>query len=164
MDGMRESLRLWLEGTAVSQFMNWSWWAWPVAECIHFVGLALLIGTVGLFDLRLLGMAKGLPPALLHRLVPFGIAGFGLSVATGVLFFTGIPGMYMGNPAFWWKVAFLLTAGVNVLVFHRVVGKRVEALGPQDAAPPLARVLAALSLGLWIAVLVAGRMIAFYKP
>jgi hypothetical protein len=159
-----ETLRLWLEGTAVSHFMNWSWWAWPTAESLHFIGLALLIGTVGVFDLRLIGVAKDLPPALLQRLVPWGIGGFGLSVVTGALFFSGIPGMYMGNPAFWIKIVLLLAAGTNVIVYYRFVGDRVAALGAGESAPPLARALGAISLALWISILIAGRMIAFYKP
>ena len=45
-------------------------WAWPVCESLHFIGLCLLFGTVGMFDLRLLGVAKRVPIAALHRLVP----------------------------------------------------------------------------------------------
>lgn len=159
-----QALSLWLEGTAVARFMVWSWWAWPLAECLHFVGLALLIGTVGLFDLRLLGFAKELPPVLLHRLVACGLAGFTLSAFTGVLFLSSIPAQYLGNPAFWAKAILLVIAGINVALFHLAVGTEVWTLGPGDDAPPLARALAAISLGLWFAILFAGRLIAFYKP
>jgi hypothetical protein len=159
-----ESLRVWLESTAVSELMNWSWWAWPVAESLHFVGLALLIGTVGLFDLRLLGVAKSIPPAALHRLVPWGIAGFVISLSTGLLFFSGIPGMYFYNPAFQAKVVLLLAAGLNVAVFYLTVSRRVTTLAAGESAPLPARLIAGFSLALWIAVLFAGRLIAFYKP
>jgi hypothetical protein len=49
-------------------------WLWPTCEIIHYLGLSLLLGTVGLFDLRVLGIAKGIPPATIHRLVPWGLA------------------------------------------------------------------------------------------
>ena len=159
-----EALRVFLESTWLSSFMNWSPWAWPVAECLHFVGLSLLIGTVGVFDLRLLGLMKGLSPRLLHRLVPWGIAGFALSFVTGLLFFSGIPGMYIDNPAFKAKLVLLALAGLNVLVYDRVASRHVEALGPDDAMPLSARVLGACSLLLWVGVLFAGRLVAFYKP
>ena len=45
-------------------------WAWPIAESLHFIGLSLLVGTIGLFDLRLLGLARGIPIAAMHRLIP----------------------------------------------------------------------------------------------
>ncbi len=159
-----ESLRLWLEGTRLSELMNWSSWAWPLAECLHFLGLSLLIGTVGLFDLRLLGFAKQLPPRAFAPLVRWGIAGFTLCLSTGVLFLVGIPGGYLGNPAFHLKLLFLLLAGANVVLFSRYVAHEVEALGPGASAPVAARWMAAFSLILWICVLCAGRMIAFYKP
>ena len=53
----------------------WSW-LWPIAEMLHFLGLAVLIGVTGLFDLRMLGVAKGVPPSALHRLMPWALAGF----------------------------------------------------------------------------------------
>ena len=128
------------------------------------MGLTLLFGTVGLFDLRILGFVRELRPALLHRLVPWGIAGFVLSATTGLLFFTGIPGMYLLNPAFWAKVALLIAGGLNVLLFYSTVGKQVAELSEDQDAPLLAKVFAASSLSLWIAVLIAGRLIGFYKP
>ena len=48
-------------------------WAWPIAESLHFIGLCLLVGCIGSFDLRLLGVARRVPIAAMHRLVPWGI-------------------------------------------------------------------------------------------
>ena len=45
--------------------------------------LCLLIGIVGMFDLRILGIAKGLPLASLKRLLPWGVFGFVLCLVTG---------------------------------------------------------------------------------
>ena len=153
-----------IEATALSRFMNFSWWAWPTAESLHFVGLTLLIGTVGIFDLRLVGFVRAVPPAALHRLVRWGVGGFALSLTTGVLFFFGIPGMYLRNPAFFWKIGLLALAGVNVAVFYLTVAARVDRVEPGVQVPPLARAIGGLSLVLWIGVLCAGRLIAFYKP
>ena len=65
-------LEIWLKSTTLAQIMH-TWWAWPTAESLHFFGLSLLMGTVGLFDLRLLGFAKQIPLPALHRLIPWGI-------------------------------------------------------------------------------------------
>jgi hypothetical protein len=159
-----DTLRLWLEGTALSERVNWSSWVWPLCECLHFLGFTLLIGTVGLFDLRVLGMARDLPPGTFDRLLRWGVAGFALCLGTGILFFVGIPGGYIDNPAFRLKLLFLALAGSNVLLFSRTVSERVEGLAPGETAPAAARCMAGISLFLWIAVLCAGRMIAFYKP
>ena len=64
-------------------------WTWPIAEIVHFIGLILLVGSIGLIDLRVLGVARSLPLAPLHRLVPWGIAGFVMCLATGLLFVSG---------------------------------------------------------------------------
>jgi hypothetical protein len=161
---MLDALQLWLEGSALSHFVNWSSWVWPVSESLHFLGFTLLLGTVGLFDLRLLGVAKELPPGTFDLLVRWGNAGFAVCLLTGVLFFVGIPGGYIDNPAFRLKLLLLALGGVNVLVFSRTVARRVEGLRPGETAPPAARWMAGISLVLWVAVLCAGRMIAFYKP
>ena len=60
---------LWLEGTQISWAMRNIPWAWPLCESIHFIGLSLLLGTVGFFDLRLLGFARRVPMAAPARYV-----------------------------------------------------------------------------------------------
>ena len=55
-------------------------WGWPVLESLHFMGMSVLIGTIGLFDLRLLGFARGVPYAALHRLIPLGIGAYTLNL------------------------------------------------------------------------------------
>jgi len=159
---MEKELVAWLLSTSLSAAVTGNAWVWPVLETLHFAGLSLLIGTIGLFDLRLLGMAKGLPPALMLRLIPWGMGGFAVNVVTGVLFFVGEPGNYVNNIAFYCKMAFVALAGINVLVFYLTMAKRVEALGPGDDAPFGAKVVAAASLALWIGVMAAGRLLTFY--
>ena len=139
-------------------------YAWPICECIHFLGLTLLLGTVGLFDLRLLGMGKGLSPAGLHRLVGWGVFGFVLNAITGAMFFAGIPYQYIYNGAFQAKLACLMLLGVNVLIFHLTTYRIVAPLGPDDPAPLQAKVIASISLFLWVAVICFGRAEAFFKP
>ena len=165
---MESFFRYWLRWPALEVFMNTPW-AWPLCETLHFIGLCLLIGIVGSFDLRLLGVAKGLPLAALKRLLPWGVFGFVLCLITGGLFVGGIGANLVGDNAFdvimrdiylQLKLIFIFLAGINVLAFYLTGSARaVDALGPGDDAPPLAKVIAGASLFLWIGVVVFGRLI-----
>jgi hypothetical protein len=153
-----------LRATPVGVFVRHSVWAWPVLESLHFMGMSVLIGTVGLFDLRLLGFARGVPFAALHRLVPLGIAAYTLNLLTGLCFLSGTPDQYLFNLAFRVKVSFMLVAGLNVLFFYSRVFGRLRTLAP-DSAPPLgARIAGAVSLTMWIGVMSAGRLLTFFRP
>lgn len=149
--------------TTVGQVMRTTW-GWPIAESVHFIGLTLLIGTVGLFDLRLLGVARRMPIAAAHRLVPWGVLGFAVTVISGVPFLMTEPDQYIYNPAFHLKVLFMVIAGANALAFYALSYRRVTAPDASAEAPRLAKFIAAASLTLWISVLVAGRLLTFYRP
>jgi hypothetical protein len=162
---MIDALIVWLEGTRVSTFMITAHWAWPAVESLHFLGLTLLVGTVGLFDLRLIGVAKSISPAALHRLIPFGVAGFLINVTTGMMFLAGTPDQYLGgNAAFEFKMLFMLLAGLNVGAFYLTSSRNLKALGPGDDFPLSAKVIGATSLTLWLAIITCGRLITFYRP
>jgi len=144
-------------------------WLLPVCESVHFIGMALLVGIVGVFDLRLLGMAKQLPVAPLQRLMPWALLGFVLSLASGVAFIAGNPGQYLGPPislSFLAKMFFLLLAGVNVLLFYASGLKRiVDGVEAGGDAPFGAKASAVVSLALWVGVMYWGRVLQFFgKP
>ena len=135
------------------------WW-WAFMMDLHFLGLALLIGTVGILNLRMLGFAKQLPLAPLHRLTPWAMGGFGINTLTGILAFIGMPSYYTFDIAFWLKMLALLLLGLNVAAFYLTDAfHSVEHLGPGEDAPPLAKFFAATSLVLWFAVMALGRYI-----
>jgi hypothetical protein len=153
----------WLSTTTLASVMR-GWWEWPVAESLHFIGLSLLIGTVGLFDLRLIGLAKQIPFSALHRLIPLGIAGYVLNMLTGICFVTAEGNQYMYNPAFHLKIVFMSVAGVNVLLFYTTMFEKVRVLGPGEHAPVPARIIGGVSLTCWLAVIMFGRLLTFYRP
>ena len=165
---MESFLRYWLRWPSLEVFMAYPW-AWPLCETLHFIGLCLLIGIVGSFDLRLLGVAKGLPLAHLKRLLPWGVFGFVLCLITGGMFVGGIGANLVGENAFdvimrdiflQLKLIFIFLAGLNVLAFYLTgMAHAVDELGPGDDAPPLAKVIAGTSLFLWVGVVVFGRLI-----
>jgi hypothetical protein len=154
----------WLTHTPVNSLVMDYRWTWPTAESLHFCGLVLMTGTVGAFDLRVLGLGKGIAPAVLHRSLRYGVAGFVVSVITGSLFIFGQPDQYFYNDAFKVKVVCLFLLGLNVAAFYSTEARTVLALGPVDQASPRAKVFAAISLCLLVAIMCAGRMLTFFRP
>ena len=147
----------------VSDFMH-SAWGWPICESVHFVGLSLLVGVIGTFDLRMLGFVRSVSMAALHRLVPWGVFGYVLNVITGAMFLVTEPNQYIYNPAFQFKLLFMGIAGLNILVFYTTMFKRVKGTPPGDDTPGGAKAVAAVSLCVWIAVIICGRLLTFYRP
>ncbi len=135
-----------------------------MAESIHFLGLSTLVGCVGLFDLRLLGMAKRIPIAALHKLIPWALLGFAINVTSGTMFLLTEPDQYVDNPSFQFKVLFIMLAGINALAFYRTSWGRATAHNAPPEAPRAAKFAAIVSLSLWIGVIVCGRLLTFFRP
>jgi len=151
----------WLRATPLSQGIVYRIWVWPLCETLHFIGLALIIGIAGFFDLRLMGFFKRISVDDARELMPLAVAGFLLNLITGATFFIGHPEQYAHNPAWWWKVGFLAVAGLNALLFKVVVGHQTVGLRPGVATPAAAKAIGAVSLVSWFAVLYFGRMLPF---
>ncbi|HTC61347.1 MAG TPA: hypothetical protein VK709_00760 [Candidatus Saccharimonadales bacterium] len=147
-----------------AELMTASKWWWAFMMDLHFVGLAILIGTVGFLNLRVLGFAKQIPVAPLHQLVPWAMVGFGFNLVTGVLAFTGMAAYYTYDWAFWLKMLAIMLLGLNVAAFYLTGAfESVADLGPGENAPPLAKFLAGTSLVLWFLVITLGRYIQSYS-
>jgi len=137
---------------------NDSAWAWPAGEAVHFLGMSLSMGVLLAVNLRILGLMPQVPFAAVHRLLPWGMLGFGLNLITGMMFFAALPGQYVQNAPFLWKVFFLMIAGANFL-YLTVFGKGWNTGGFK---PRLAdKAMAAGSIFAWLAILFAGRMLPF---
>jgi uncharacterized membrane protein len=144
--------------TAISKYMVNSRWAWPAAETIHFLGLSLSFGVVLAVNLRILGVMRHVAFAEVHRLLPWGMLGFGANLITGMLFFIGQPGQYVESPPFHWKVVFLMITGANFL--YLTVFTKAWAVDDFDSSLA-GKAMAVSSIVLWLAVLYAGRMLPF---
>jgi uncharacterized membrane protein len=149
----------WISAAAVAKFMNGPWWIWATTETVHFIGLSLLSGVAILINLRLLGLMRDIPFAALDQLLPWGLLGLGINVVSGLLFFIGDPTQYDANPAFIWKMIFLVPAVGTFL--YVTISDDVDAMGPGDAGPSVARVVGLGALVLWAGVLYFGRMLPY---
>ncbi len=151
----------WLRATPASEWINSSTWIWPLCESLHFMGLSLLVGITGFFDLRLMGFFKRVSIGAARDLMPFALVGFAVNVITGLVFLTGLPEQYANNPVWWYKVGFLMLAGLNALVYETRLSAKVLALEPGADPPTAVRLVGLVSLVSWFAVLYCGRMLAF---
>jgi hypothetical protein len=138
-------------------------WVWPVIETFHFLGLALLLGTIGILNLRLLGFFKTMPAGPLHRLIPWGVAGLGINVVTGMLFFIGMPFFYVYNLDFHLKIVALVLAGGILLLHSTNFFRDCDRLQADQDAPTTAKVIAVASIVLWTAVIVFGRYMPLFE-
>jgi uncharacterized membrane protein len=139
-------------------------WTWPAVESVHFLGLTLLFGSIAAWDLRLLGVGRGVPIAAFHRLIPFAVLGFATNVTSGIGFLMAAPDQYIYNPAFHLKMLLVALAGLNVLVFYVTIFRHVKDLSAAAPSPLRARMSGAVSLACWMGVIVCGRMITIYRP
>jgi hypothetical protein len=147
----------------VWDFVSSHSWVWPACEILHFMGLTLMMGTVAMFDLRVLGLARGASFRSMHRLIPLGVTGFAINAFTGAIFLAAIPGQYLSNAAFQLKLISLLLLGANLAYFYWREFPRLLRLRDSDQAPLTARVSGGMSLLLLISLVCFGRFIAFYK-
>src|ERR1700681_704887 len=166
-DGIGMSLLAFFEQLAESPWsvsIHESEIAYSIIESIHVWSLCLFFGLAVIFDLRLLGWTLRKVPVseFSRRLLPWTIAGFVIMAISGTLLFYAIPLRSYQNIFFRFKMLLMLLAGLNVWIFHSRVYTGVVTWDVDRVPPRAARVAGALSLALWIGVIVSGRMIAYH--
>ena len=153
----------WLQRTAVAVSIRDSLYTFPVLESIHVVGLALVFGTIAILDLRLLGVASTDRPVsrLMSDLLKWTWAAFAVTALTGGLMFSTNALVYFHNTFFRAKMILLVLAGLNMLVFELTARKTIDRWDRESTTPSSAKVVATISLVIWIGIIVAGRVIGF---
>lgn len=134
--------------------------AYPVANLAHLLGLLLLVGGIGVVDLRVAGLFRMIPVAPLSRaLTPLAVTGLILMLPSGFTMFAADAKALAASPLFRWKLALIVLALANAVAFRRAWGRRLDRWGGEP--PPAARAMAAASLALWLVVGALGRLIAY---
>ena len=136
----------------------------PIIQTVHILGIAVVMGTAVLLNLRVLGLA--IPSQniteLTNRVMPwFGIA-LVSNIISGAFFVFGRPNRYFNNPVFASKMAFLLPALLLLACFY-IWHRKHTGYWEQPQRRWLARSMAILSIGLWVMVCVSGRWIAYLE-
>jgi hypothetical protein len=152
----------WLEHTWIGGAVRESLWLFPAIETVHLLGMAAVLGTILVFDLRLLGwtMCRQRVSELGSRLIPWSWAAFAVQLVTGAILFSSEAVKLYGNPAFRLKLLLIVLAGAQFLIFSRTVYRGVAAWD-QGATPVGAKTAGGISIVLWIGIVAAGRFIGF---
>jgi hypothetical protein len=151
-----------IEGLPLAKAMREWLWLYPIVEIVHISGFAILVGSVAMFDLRVLGIAKHIPLRALSRfLLPWSWAAILVVVPSGMMMFTAHAADFLGNPAFKLKMALLVAALMNTAFFHTGPFQGVADWNQDAAAPVAARLSAALSIAIWFSVISCGRLLAY---
>lgn len=147
-----------LSAAWINMLVNGQVWLWPALETLHFIGLWLIFGVIVLVNARMLGLMTNTPYAALHRLLPWAALGLGVNTISGMMFIIAAPGAY-ANPTFYWKIALLVIAGINLIYLTVFDGPWEVKAG--DRAPFRVRAMSASAIALWIGVMYFGRMLPF---
>jgi hypothetical protein len=153
----------WLEQSGLGVSVRMTRNLYPILMSLHVLGIALLIGPAIAVDLRLLGVARRVVPVTLvtRYLLPICHTGFTVVALTGAAMFAAVALTVGSSDAAPWKFGLIAVAGLNILVFHRGVYRRVEAWDVDAPTPALAKIAAVVSASTWTSVVFAGRFLAY---
>jgi hypothetical protein len=156
-----EDLSLWFSDSIMHKWVIEQFWIFPLCETLHFIGLSFLFGALLVVDGRILGLCKFVNMQEAMKFIPVAIIGFAVNLITGYIFMTSDPNNYIYNLGFQWKMGLIALAGVNALWFWIGEHKELKKLADGQDAPFRAKVIAAISLLLWVGVIIGGRMIPY---
>lgn len=156
-----------IHDTGISSFVRGdepgTTWAFPIIETVHVLSLAVVFGSIALVDLRLLGLSsrKQSFTRVYRELISWTWWAFLLAAISGTVLATGKINDYVRSPQVFWKFFLMGLAGVNMLLFHFGVFKRVQDWDTLESPPGRARLAGVMSLACWIGVVFFGRWIGF---
>jgi hypothetical protein len=156
----------WLQNTPVSEWVATSDLGYPILLAIHSMGMAIVVGILVMLDLRVLGFARGIPVSAFRTLMPLAWIGFAVNLVSGTLLFMSLATHMISNWPFLSKMASICIAGlVSWALWRNLLGERWSAAPANGAAvaepSQTARTLAIVSMVLWAAAILFGRMIAY---
>jgi hypothetical protein len=153
---------VWLENSAWASGIRQSVWLYPALEIVHITGIVMLVGAALMFDLRLLGQGRNLPVLpLAQHLLAWSRRGLLLVIPSGLLLFITDAASLATDPTFWLKMGLLAAGGLNALVFHRFTLKAPHHWSGHHPVPLPAKAAALISIGVWLAVITCGRLLAY---
>lgn len=156
-----EAIGAWFEGLTLHTWMVEIFWLFPMMETFHFIGLSFLFGALLVVDFRVIGLIKFINMKESMKYIPVAIVAFAVNLISGFAFLAADPMAYLDNIGFQWKMALIVIAGINALWFWFGEHEELSRLADGQDAPFRAKVIALLSIVIWVAVIVLGRMIPY---
>jgi hypothetical protein len=151
----------WLQSTWVGVLVAESLWGYPLLETIHSLGMAMLIGSLGLINLRVLGYKPELPLLGTQQLLPLAWFGFTLNAISGALLFTSDAVYFFSSYTFRIKMVLIILGGVNAALLSRRIFREAADRAPPASQAASTKWIAATSLVFWFAAVCAGRLVAY---
>lgn len=146
-----------LEGQEFATYLRFDRWGYAAVNATHILGLALLVGAIVPLDLRLLGVWRSVPRAMLVRvLVPVAATGLAVAIVAGVLLFSVKAQDYAAREVMQIKLVLVATGAGGAILLHARDGFLLETAGRRRLAAH-----ALLSLVCWLGALTCGRLIGF---
>lgn len=155
-----------LENSWPAKLAQDSLWGFPILEIVHLIGLTVVVGGMVILDLRLIGIGRSRSAIALQRMIlPHVFGGFAIAFVGGFWLFIYQANKLAHDQAFLIKMLVLFPlVGLNALFMHFVAQKNMAAWDKDVMPPPLVRISALISLVVWLCILAAGRLIAYYYP
>ena len=152
-----------LEASGLATRIRDALWLFPLIESTHVIGLSLVFGTILIIDLRLLGVASTQRSfqQMASDILKWTWAAFTVTVLTGALMFITNARVYYHNSFFRTKMLLLALSGINMLVFELTAGRTIHRWENAPSPPRAGKAAAALSLAMWIAIIIMGRLVGF---
>ncbi len=150
----------WLQNTWVARLVAESLWGYPTFETIHTMGMALLIGSLGLINIRILGFKPDLPILETRKLLPLAWLGFTLNAISGTLLFTSDAVTFFASYTFRLKMILIILGGINAGLLSSQIFREAPAGVPVTPTTG-AKWLAGTSLVFWFGAVICGRLIAY---
>lgn len=144
----------WLQDNSFIALVNGTAWTAAALEIVHYFSMFILVGSMVIVDLRVLGLVGRLQDAtqLADRLFPWIWASLALNFLSGFFMFAGSAIAYYRNDIFYDKVGVVLLA----VVANIIVQQKVRKWDQLPAMPASAKLIAVVSIGLWIGAIIAG--------
>jgi len=153
----------WLQNTSFATGIRQADLLFPLIEGTHILALSFSVGLIVMLDLRLLRLAFKSEPVskVMHQMMPWALPGFAVMFITGIVLFITQAEKAYANTFFRYKILLLALAGLNALVYQFKFYPHMKDWDTAPSVPAGARFTAALSLGLWIAIIALGRTMAY---
>ena len=154
----------WLSTTAPSMFIrSHQVWTIPAIQSVHILAIGVVMGSVFLMSLRIFGLA-GMDQTVRQinrRFSPWLIWGLWVLAASGLLLIVGEPARELITFSFWAKMTLLVAAIAIAASFVVTVKKHETAWDEQLAKRAWVKMMAAVTLVIWFAIILLGRLIAY---
>ena len=156
---MYRALAEWLAGSQLSEYLQAHFWVIPTLQIFHILMVAAVVASVWMLSLRLLGVAgtKHSIESMAQRFLPWMWSALVVLAISGTLLTISEPLDSLLKPMMQLKMALLLVGIVLTAAFQRGVRMGVYAGAPSVGT----KVLGGASLAVWLAIVAAGRLIAY---